>query len=175
MKARTFLPMLFAAVAFATASFATPASAADGCLFNCARDVRTCVKSARMAAATCRLDCQANSAPEDLDACLAGCVSTFRDDRKACLATFPDCAATCEVPPVDPGTAACAQDCGHVLGTCAQGVIATAKACVSTCPGSATPLQCIGACAQAARQDGATCGSDFQGCLAGCGLTPPAP
>jgi hypothetical protein len=176
MKARTSLSLLFAGVVLSTAALATPAAAADGCLFNCAKDVRTCLKSARMSAATCRLDCQANSTPDTLDACLADCVTTFRGDRKACLATFPDCATSCEVPPTDPDAVACAQDCGHVLGTCAQGVISAAKTCVAACPGSGTPpLQCIGACAQTARESGATCASDYQTCLTGCGLTPPAP
>lgn len=156
-------------------------AAGQPCPVGCAAQDLVCLKTARMSAASCRMDCRRSAAPADLGACMRGCTMTARGARATCSSDARSCVAACNMESSagafvgDGSTASCLGGCGADLGACARNVAAGIHTCVTGCRTSSDHAGCLGDCASAAQSGAATCASDFQSCTSGCGSTSTTP
>lgn len=156
-------------------ALATSTEAADQpCAAGCGTQDVTCLKTARVMAASCRTDCRTSSAPADLGGCIGRCADSARAARATCSSDAASCVGNCG--PAAPSSASsdassCLGSCGADLGTCARNVAAGIKTCVTGCRGATDRAGCLADCASAAQSAAATCASDFQSCAGGCGST----
>jgi hypothetical protein len=162
--------MLLCSVAGLGALLAVTAHAANQpCGAGCGAQTVTCVKTARVTRASCKMDCRANSTPADLGSCMRGCGSTFRASQTTCHTDHASCVQACQPAPGGSSNPACPGACGQDLGTCNHGVAAALHTCVTSCAPGPGRHACIAGCLSTAQSGAATCASDFQSCTAACG------
>ncbi len=168
----TFTKKLLCSLTGLGAMFALTAHAASPpCPAGCGTQTVACLKTARMAKRSCRMDCRANSASSDVGSCVRGCVGTFRSAQTTCHTDQTSCVQACRPSPGGSSNAACLGACGQDLGTCAHSVAAAHKTCVTGCARGSGRQPCITGCLSTAQSGAARCASDFQSCTAACGGT----
>ena len=169
------LRVICAFVAAGVALLALAGSAsAQTCSAGCGLQKSACLRAGRVTKLTCKLNCRQVSAPTDLGACQRACTDQFRAAKDVCRTDHVSCLGSCPpAPPPSSCTGAFLDTCGPDLGTCARGVVAQVKTCARSCRTASDRLACLAACAAAVQAGAATCASDFQACLAGCGVPPP--
>ena len=149
-----------------TAHAATPP-----CPAACGTQTVACLKTARMAKRSCRMDCRANSASTDLGSCIRGCVGTSRSAQTTCHTDQTSCVQACHPSPGGSSNAACLGTCGQDLGACAHGAATALKTCVTGCAPGSGRHSCVAGCLSTAQSGRAGCVSDFQSCTTACGST----
>src|SRR5262245_34660176 len=94
------------------------------------------------------------------------CARTFRPAMGDCQADLSSCLDSCNPPPQGPPPPPrnCLGSCGQDLAACSRDVVSQARSCLAGCRTATDRVACLAGCADAAKQGGASCSSDFQLC-----------
>lgn len=168
----TVLTQAFLLWALVTIPALASTAAAQTCSAGCGLQKRACLQTARTVKLSCKLDCRSNTDPSaDLGTCMQGCVATFRDTKDTCRSDHQTCIGTC-VPSGPPSPDGCLTTCGTDLAACARGVVEDGRTCLAGCRTAPDRLACLANCAATAQDGAATCATNFQTCVTGCGGSP---